>query len=266
MPQNGQHAFQRSLPVMTSLPRPVYVRVESLPAGSFIEPHGHDWVQLSYAVSGVLDVRTPSGNFVAPPHWAIWIPPGVRHEVVTSDRAEMRNLYLDPEAAKRPRDRCQVLEISPLVRELILAVAALPAEYDRTGPDGRLAAVLLDQLSALPEAGFSLPLPEDQRLSAVCAALRQAPDDHHPLAHWAAMASMSERTLARLFRRETGLSFREWRQRLRLMLALSGLEQGKSVTTAALECGYDSISAFIAAFKRLFGHTPGEFQAALLGR
>jgi AraC-like DNA-binding protein len=250
---------------MARLPRPVFARVESLPAGSFTLPHGHAWVQFSFAVSGVLEVRTPSGNFVAPPHWAVWVPPGVVHEVVTSDRAEMRSLYLDSGAVARPVDRCQVLEITPLARELILAVAALPPEYDLDGPGGRLVAVLLDQLAALPEAGFSLPLPGDARLAAVCAALRQAPDDRRSLADWARLSAMSERTLARLFRRETGLGFREWRQRLRLMLALTGLELGKSVTAAAMDSGYDSISAFIAAFRRLFGRTPGEFQSALRG-
>jgi AraC-like DNA-binding protein len=62
----------------------------------------------------------------------------------------------------------------------------------------------------------------------------------------------------RLFQRETGLSFRGWRQRMRLLSSLGTLEQGRSVTEAALSCGYDSTSAFIAAFKGLFGVTPGE--------
>lgn len=264
MPSSGHRLRPRALPDLDRLPRPVYARVESLPAGSYVAAHRHDWGQLSYAVSGVLDVRTRSGSFMAPPHWAVWIPAGVEHEVLTSARAEMRSLYIDSGAVGWAG--CRVLEISPLARELILAVSALPPEYDRHGPDGRLVAVLLDRLAGLPEAGFSLPMPADPRLARVCAALQAGPDDPRSLGEWARLAALSERTLARLFRRETGLCFREWRRRMRLMTALSGLERGLSVTEAALDCGYDSISAFIAAFRTLFGRTPGEFQAALHGR
>ncbi len=75
---------------------------------------------------------------------------------------------------------------------------------------------------------------------------------------WAERLGLSEKTLMRLFQRETGLSFRGWRQRMRLLSSLSLLEEGDSVTNTALACGYDSTSAFIAAFKSLFGFTPGE--------
>jgi len=78
------------------------------------------------------------------------------------------------------------------------------------------------------------------------------------LQEWAQRLGTSEKTLMRLFQRETGLSFRGWRQRMRLLSSLKWLEEGNSVTNAALSCGYDSTSAFIAAFKGLFGFTPGE--------
>lgn len=118
--------------------------------------------------------------------------------------------------------------------------------------------VLLDQLARLPEVGFSLPLPRHPRLLGLCSELIENPSQSITLQGWAERLGMSEKTVMRLFQRETGLSFRGWRQRARLLSSLSALEEGESVTNTALSCGYDSTSAFIAAFKSLFGFTPGE--------
>jgi len=263
MSRNGHRPerLERAVPSLGRLSRPVYARVESLPPGSWTRLHLHDWTQLSYAVRGVLTVRTAAGTFFAPPQRAVWIPAGLEHEVSTSGRAEMRSLYLDRRVRSLPT-RCRVVDVSPLVRELIRSVCAIPVEYDERGPDGRLVRVLLDQLRALPEVAFSLPMPADPRLARVAEALQRAPDERRTLAGWARGAGASERTLARLFRRETGLAFGEWRRRLRLLASLSALEEGASVTAVAIDCGYESPSAFIAAFRRLFGGTPAEFVRA----
>jgi AraC-like DNA-binding protein len=255
-----QPRVERAVFGLTRLPRPVYARVESLPAGSWVRSHAHPWAQLSYAIEGVLRVRTADGSYFAPPQRAVWVPAGVAHEVATSGRAEMRSLYLARRVTRWAPPGCRVLEISGLVRELIAAVTALPVEYDERGPAGRLVRVLLDRLATLPEVAFSLPVPHDARLAGIAGALEHAPHDRRTLAQWSREAGASERTLARLFRAETGLSFREWRQRLRLLAALSALQDGASVTEVALDSGYDSPSAFIATFKRLFGTTPGELQ------
>lgn len=259
MSPNGQIDLQRSIPSLDVLPRPLYARVESLRAGSWTTRHSHDWVQLSYAISGVLGVHTAAGSFFAPPHWAIWVPAGLEHEVVTSMNAEMRSLYVRGDACAWAPDHCRVLEVTPLARELIKGFCELPVEYPEGDcAEARLVAVLLDQLRALPEAGFSLPMPAEPRLLRLCNELVAQPDLARPLGEWASLLATSEKTLMRAFQRETGLSFRQWRQRLRLLAALQPLEQGHSVTQVALGSGYDSPSAFIAAFKGLFGVTPGE--------
>ena len=259
MSPTGQEALRRSVPSLARLPRPVHGRVEALARGSWTRPHRHRWAQLSYAIEGVLHVRAQAGSFLAPPHRAIWVPPGVEHAVLTSERAQMRSLYIDAARAPWPEPRCRVLEVSPLARELIRAAAELPARYDERGADGRLAEVLLDQIAAMREVALSLPLPVDPRLSEMSRALLASPDDRRSMGAWARLVGMSERTLARLLRRETGLSFREWRTRLRLLLSIERLGGGASVTAVALDSGYDSVSAFIAAFRRCFGKTPGDF-------
>lgn len=263
MPTNGQTAqhqgAERHIPVLSELPRPLYARAESLNAGSWTPPHRHQWVQFSYAISGVLGVHTDEGSFFAPPQWGVWIPAGLEHQVVTSMRAEMRSLYVRKEDAPWAGQRCRVLEVTPLARELIKSFCQLPAEYPLgDSPEARLVQVLMDQLAHLPEVGFSLPLPRHPRLLQLCNELIEHPGQAITLHDWAAQLGTSEKTLMRLFQRETGLSFRSWRQRARLLSSLGALETGESVTQAALACGYDSTSAFIAAFKVLFGFTPGE--------
>lgn len=253
----------RAIPDIAALPRPVFARAESLAAGSWTHPHSHGWVQFSYAVHGVLEIRTRQGSHMAPPQRAIWIPAGLPHEVMTSGPAEQRSLYIDPAAlaglAPDAAARCRVVEVTPLARELVLAFTRLPREYDEHGAQGRLVGVLLDELVALPEAGLSLPLPADARLATLCEAMLDAPGEDHSLPLLAARAGMSERTLTRLFRAETGLSLRAWRQQARMLAALPELERGRGVTAVALDMGYDSTSAFIAAFRQLMGRTPGEF-------
>lgn len=257
-------APRRAVPPLKTLPRALYSRHERLAPGSIAVAHSHDWGQLSYASSGVLEVRTETGGFVAPPRHAVWVPARCEHEVLNHGQTEMRSLYVRADSAMALPAACTVLQMSGLARELMARIALLPVAYDEAGADGRLAAVLLDELASLPQAQFQLPLARDRRVQQICVALQQRPDDRRGLAQWGSEVGASERTLARLFLQQTGLSFGAWRQRLRLLLALQALEAGASVTAASLGHGYESPSAFIVAFRAAFGLTPGEWRARLL--
>lgn len=256
----------RIVPPMKTLPRPLFSRHESLPAGSMTPLHHHVWGQFSYAIHGVLNVQTASGNYLAPPHYAVWIPPGVEHQVLNSMPTEMRGLYVDATLSESLPAGCTVLEVTPLMRELICRFSLLPVEYPTNGVAARLAAVLVDELGALKPAIFSVPLPSDRRLQNICACLQKKPHDAKTLTEWAKVTGASERTLARLFVRETGLTFGAWRQRMRLVMSLEALERGESVSAIAFNVGYESLSAFIAAFRSTFGCTPGEFKVSGISR
>lgn len=258
-PNRQKHTIHRTLPELQTLPRPLYGRVESLPNRALTFRHSHPWVQLSYAIQGVLEVQTANARYVAPPQRAVWVPAGLEHQVSSSSRTEMRSLYIDCSVVGWAPPVCRVLAVSPLLRELINAFSDLPAEYDENADGGRLAHVLLDQLSVAREVDLVLPIPHDKRLQQLCLSLQENPEQHATLADWSTHLQVSERTLSRLFLQDTGLTFRAWRQRLRLLGALAPLEQGERVTDVALGCGYDSVSAFIAAFRQHFGATPGEF-------
>ena len=244
---------------MRHLPRPVYGHADGLPNVAIPRPHRHPWAQLSYATQGYLQVWTPAARFVALAQRAVWIPAGLSHQVRQSPQTVIRSLYLDPVALGLDWPDCRVLAISPLLHELIRQFSTLPVEYDPDGPDGRLARVLADQLAVSQEAGLILPWPTDPRLQTVCRQLQAHPDTAPDLGTFSRQLGLSDKTLTRLFQQQTGLGFRLWRQRARLVHALPLLERGDRITDVALACGYDSLSSFIAAFRTHTGVTPRAF-------
>ena len=252
----------QELSALRSLPRPVYGHVHGLANRAIGHRHRHPWTQLSYAAHGVIEVVTDNARYMAPPLHAIWIPAGVAHAVHRFEGTEIRSLYMATDALDALDEAgkgCRVVEVTPLLRELIRTFGDYPVEYDEDGSHGRLVRVLLDQLQQATEADLAVPWPGDPRLRKICRALEAHPGDERRLSDHARRLAVSEKTLSRLFLQQTGLTFRAWRQRLRMLVALPMLERGDRVTDVAVSCGYDSMSAFIAAFRLFTGVTPGEF-------
>lgn len=243
-------------------PRPVIARVTEYPDGHHITAHWHPRAQLLYARAGVMTVGSADGHWVVPPRRALWVPARAVHEVRASGRLEMRSLYLDPAALPAMPPGCTVVTVTPLLRELILAAAALPTLYPLGGRDERLMALILDEIRELPTAPLHLPEPADTRLKRIAEALRTDPADDRSLLEWGHELGASARTLARRFQAETAMGFRDWRQQARLLAALVRLASGTPVTGVAYDLGYDSPSAFIAMFRRQLGVTPSRYFAA----
>lgn len=241
------------------VPRPVAAMAKEFPDGHIIAPHSHPRGQLVFAASGVMTVTTPGGAWVVPPQRAVWVPPDVEHKIRMSGDVAMRTLYIAGSAAAGLPRACCVVSVSSLLRELILAAVELPVLYDVAGRDGRIMALIVDEIRALPMLPLQLAMPSDTRARRVSAALLDDPADGRPLADWARDVGASARTLARHFRAETGMSFAMWRQQARLLSALNRLAAGAPVTDVALDLGYDSPSAFISMFRRALGTTPGRY-------
>jgi AraC-like DNA-binding protein len=199
---------------------------------------------------------------VVPPQRAVWMPPKVAHRVRTSTAVHMRTLYIRPVAVKRMPKTCEVLEVTPLLRELIVRATELPMEYEERGVAGRVMRLMLDELAALPRLPYNLPMPKAAPLAAICARLTEMPNDPATLEDLAARHGTTARTLARHFRRHTGMSFAEWRRRARLLRALGWIAEGRPILAVALDLGYDSPSAFSAMFRRELGAPPSRFRAA----
>ncbi len=241
------------------VPRPVAAMAKPFAAGHHIAPHHHPRAQLLYAVQGVMRVTTAQGAFVVPPLRAVWMPAGMRHEVRMMSRVAMRTLYVAPDADPALPQDCRVLDVSPLLRELILEAVAEPLEYDTEGRAGLIMQLILGELRRLPAVPLGLPMPNDARLARLCEALLDAPGSRLGLEDWALRCGASPRTLARLFQQETGLSFRRWRERARLAEAVARLASGAAVAQVAQALGYDSASAFTAMFRRSLGIAPQRY-------
>jgi AraC-like DNA-binding protein len=219
-----------------------------------------DWHKLSYASHGALRLTTQAGAWIAPPHRAVWIPARTAHREETFGKATLSSLYFADTLCEALPKRCVVFDVPLLLRELILAAVDHSVLDVRTPTQERLARVIVDRLALLePVRAQALPMPRDRRALAIAAWLQENPANDESLPALAKRAGASVRTIQRLFVIETGLSFTHWRQRLRLLAAVARLGSGRSVTNAAFDVGYASVSAFVSAFRREFGITPGRF-------
>lgn len=248
--------------------RPVRVRSRHLPVDAHFEPHSHGFAQIAYCASGMLQVSaadpdSASGQvtYIVPPSRAVWIAPNALHSVYVLEAAQFRTLYVDASVAPARWNGCHVLVVSPLLRELVPALDEPGLAPER---EALLTALLLDELRAADTQALGVPLPPadsgDKRLHALCEAVLRAPADRATLPQWAARVGASERTLARLFREELGMSYQQWRQQVVLAHALPLLARGMPVGQVADASGYASESAFAAMFKAAMGQPPSRFQ------
>lgn len=224
-----------------------------------MDPHKHPRGQLAYACKGIIRVYTHAGSWVVPPNQAVWIPGNVYHRTVAEVSAELRHLFVDPAFLHRLSDQCSVVEVSPLLQELILRVADFGTDYEPESSASRVCAVILDELQALQPSLLYLPAASDRRLQRIMEAMIAKPNTEEGLKYWAAKVGASERTISRLFIKETGMTFQQWRKRLLLQEAVERIGKGEAVIDVALELGYRSPSAFVAMFRKTLGKPPGQY-------
>jgi AraC-like DNA-binding protein len=228
-------------------------------AGHKIPLHFHDRDQLVYASLGVMTVHTGNGTWVVPTHRAVWIPEAVPHTISMSGMVAMRTLYLKPRlATSLPRDCC-VVNVAPLLSELILHACTRHSLSARVAAHRHLIDVILDQLKAVQTVPLQLPNLVDPRAQRLAEMLIAEPGNRQSLARICRTVGASGRTVERIFQEETGMTLGKWRQQLRLMHATRLLGEGAKVTYAALEAGYSTPSSFIAAFRKTLGTTPAHY-------
>jgi AraC-like DNA-binding protein/quercetin dioxygenase-like cupin family protein len=254
-------ALRRALEEIEQAPSPMTGRATDFPAGWHIEPHTHGKHQLLYAVRGVMAVQTDVGRWVVPPTRAIWMLAGMTHEIRCIGEVHMRSLLIAPNAAPNLLGETQAVAISQLLRELIRAAMDVKQPYAPGTRDGRVMRLILDELRALPALPLHLHMPTDTRLLRICERLQRHPDDASTMADWARRLAVDVKTIQRLFVKETGMTFGQWRQQARLLRALEMLATGAKVIDVAVALGYDSPSAFATMFRKQFGQTPGQFFA-----
>ena len=244
--------------------RPLRAKEHFLEGDTLVELHSHPWPQLTFSTRGVIRLSTRDGSYIVPPSRALWVPADMPHSVTLIEDAELRTIYMHSWLGPA-WERCEVLEISPLLRALMLALDTTPDGLPPADPHAAqrerwIAPLLVDELERAVQIRVDVPLPEDRRLRQLCEALLRAPANRATLAERAQAVGTSERTVARLFHQQLGMSWQQWRQQAVLAYALPLLAQGMPVNRVAAASGYATDSAFCAMFKTATGQSPTAFQ------
>ena len=248
---------QTNMPEMVpDAQHPVRMRARNLGPSAILHAHTHAWGQVTYASEGTLQVSVGNSTWIVPPLRAIWIPPHLVHEIKTLEKTQLRVLYIHSSATPFRGDQCIVVEVSTLLRELITALSKADEETLRESLIGQL---ILSELADSETQAIRVALPTEKRLVVLCKALLGDPGSAMTLGDWAQHVGASERTLARLFERDLGITFGQWRQQIRLAHAAPMITRGMPLSMVASELGYASQSAFSAMFKKTFGASPSVF-------
>jgi AraC-like DNA-binding protein len=224
------------------------------------ESHAHPRGQFIFSNNGITRVITKQGVYLVPSSQAFWCPPNHEHMLIFPGSVDISNLFIDPKWAEALPRTQQVFDVSPLLRELILKAVQIGTEYNPKTKEHRLMEVIMDEISLLKASPLTLPWTEQNQLQKIMSAMLEDPTNNQNIEHWASFSHTTTRTLARLFKKEVNMTFTEWRMQVRLFYALEQLHKGgTTVTTIALNLGYSTPSAFIAAFRKALGKSPLEY-------
>lgn len=260
--------------------RPLRAKLRHLAADTRVDPHSHPWAQVAMSGKGVIRMTAGHSTYLVPPQRALWIPPGIEHVVTVVEDADLHTLYVHQDATHigplRSRDeagsgrqgpdagawhQCRVLEVSSLLRELVLHLPLEPGGSLSTERERCVGLLVLDELAHARPVRLGVDLPQDKRLRALCETVLENPARWATLDEIARHAGASARTIARLFRSELDTTFVQWRQQVLLARALSMAARKLPMSTIASELGYASASAFSAMVRKSVGMPPSRFLA-----
>jgi len=238
----------------------IVAHCSEFPQGHAIAPHRHQNSLFVYSSSGVMTLAAEEGAWVIPPDRAVWVPAGAIHETRMISPVSTMTVWIEPDPLMQMPRKCQVVNVSPLMRELLIEAV----KFTKASNNVRtrlITALLLNELETLPGLPFRLPFPKNLQLADLCRRFYRNPTPHETINDWSDAIGVSRRTFTRMFRSETGLSFAAWRQQACLLAALPRLAAGEPITTVALDLGYNSPAAFTTMFKRLHGVPPSRYLA-----
>lgn len=252
----GADALAGRLALIEGSGEPAVTLAGEYPDGHKVKAHRHGRAQLLHALAGVVTVWTEAGRWMVPPDHAMWIPAGSEHSVEMLGDVSMRSVYVREDAGADLPSGLRVVGMSELMRSLLIEAVAMGQAEGQGRRRTLLLDLLVEEIAHLPERPLGLPMPADPRLVSLCRSFLNAPSARATIDDWAERSGMSRRTFTRAFARETGLGLSAWRQQACLFAALPRLTEGESITTVALDLGYESVPAFITMFKRMLGMAP----------
>ncbi|MDO6445222.1 AraC family transcriptional regulator [Colwellia sp. 1_MG-2023] len=238
---------------------PISVLHREIPALAGINKYQHHQAQCIYVHSGVLAIITEQGRYFIPPKQAIVIPAELSHELLAKTAVKLSIFHFNTEEAKELSTTTQVLVVDSLLSALITESLKISNEYLWQSTDGRLLRLVRDKLAQASKLDTFLPYPKDNRLTNITERLLKHPSLKSDLNFWGKFVNASPRTLSRIFKKETNITYSEWRQRLNIQIAIKHLSLDDSINSIAELLGYESSSAFIYMFRKQMGVSPSQF-------
>lgn len=225
-------------------------------------PHFHKTGQLSLTLGGVMYVRAETRLFIVPPQMAIFIPKNTSHYHIMRKDLVLNTLYLSEKYTKNLPKKVTLLTITDLAKNLILRITQLKGSDLETKETKRLLATLIDELKNTTVIDYSeLPLSDNPIILKVYQQFNQANTTYPSIEELAKLVHISSRTLLRIFKQETGMSFIIWKQRFLFIKALELLQKYGRTNIVAYKLGYNSESAFISMFKKMSaGKLPSDYK------
>ncbi|GEB35966.1 transcriptional regulator [Gluconacetobacter liquefaciens] len=250
------------IPDFEELPGNIYFRHQNLEPALWVT-HSHPWGQLNFVSRGTLNLEIDGQKFLSPPQYAVWIPPFRVHASWNSMAATYRTVYLSQECSRAMPDRPRALAIGPLLKAILDEFARIDVRLPTTPQEERMAAVAIDQIQSASTMDVYLPFASTPFLQNILDDTKAKLHKQRTTEQVAQEFNLTTRTLERRCKAELGVSFGEWRQRLRFAMALDALGEGRTVQQISYDLGYSSSSAFISMFRRLSGQTPEQYRKTL---
>ncbi|WP_343657628.1 helix-turn-helix transcriptional regulator [Chryseobacterium sp.] len=215
--------------------------------------------QLLYAPSGCMTVTTSDRQLILPPFRMLWIPANELHRVNFRNIVAYRSIYFDDSySGKYMKSGLKVLHVNPLLKEIIERICFW--EWSDLGQDQtNLLKVFWDELSKAPEEKLELKMPGNRRFMKISEEWTLRKSIPPMLKDLAERTGAVEKTISRIFKKETGLSYQEWRQQWRLQRSIELLVEGNSIGEVSHILDFSSDSAFIEFFKKYTGSTPLQY-------
>lgn len=258
---NAYFAADLALPA----PNPLYLRYQQMQADTQYSSHKHPWGQLSWISLGVMNLELEQQQLIAPANYLTWVPAGISHSAYVRQALNYTSIYVSDDLAQRlPKEAC-LLTSTPLISALICDFGQRQLSHMQDKSDQNQAELLITRLSQCKCAPNFLPSSSDTLIAPILEALQTEPNNARSLSSWASEVHSTERTLARRFQSELGMSFGQCRNRIRVLQALAWLKEDKTIQDIAWRLGYSTPSAFIAMFKQLIGFSPERYRQQMQG-
>ncbi len=213
-----------------------------------------------------MNVRADDGLYVVPPMRALWVAPNIPHSLALANSVEMRTLYFRYDALPIVDRNCAVFQVLPLLKELILTrIREEGARADSTDRIKAIEQLIQSEICLAKPEPLVLSIPRDVRVRPIVDAVLSEPSCSTTLQEWSRTVGASLRTIERIFLKQTGMTFRQWRQQARLLKSIPEIAAGAPITQVALDVGYSNPSAYSFMFRSVLGTTPNRYFAQLTG-